>query len=234
MAGSSSRRKSGNSKSTAQWFGINRWIIILGAIVVLLIVLFVPMFSAIKVVEVKETVMVTVQKQVPETVTEDVATKVYVGYLQEQGQSYTTYAYTPPVVIISGMSRTSPLVGASADTGHYVGPSYSPSYGPSYNTYGSSGRRYQVDVSDEIVSFQQANGPDGSLTMTLTKANGDSTVYRYINQYDLTKTGVIKIPTVITRMKTVSEQEPQQVTKEQIIPINVNLIQLLSANLREQ
>ena len=69
---------------------------------------------------------------------------------------------------------------------------------------------------------------------TIYNANGKSTVYRYIDQYDLTKTGEIKIPTTVTRMNTVSEQEPQQITREQVVPIRVNLIQLLSANLREQ
>ena len=54
------------------------------------------------------------------------------------------------------------------------------------------------------------------------------------HQQILTKTGEIKIPTTVTKMNTVSEQEPQQVTKQQVVRIRVNLIQLLSANLREQ
>jgi hypothetical protein len=233
MARSSSRRNSRRSKGrrsrsrspeVTRWFGVDRRVIIGGAVVLLLIFLFVPMYSAVKVIEVTETAMVTVEKQVPETVTEDVPTKVYVGYLQEQGQ---TYGGNMPVIIVYGSQpMNNGWAGASADSG--------PSYGPSYNTYGSSGRRYQVDVSDEIVDFQQANGPDGSLTITLTNADGKSTVYRYIDQYDLTKTGEIEIPTTVTRTKIVSEQEPQQVTREQVVPIRVNLIQLLSANLREQ
>jgi len=210
MSGSSRSRKSRRSKGT-KWFGVNPRIIIFGAIVLILIFLFVPMFSAAKVVEVSETIMVTVQKQVPETVTEDVPTKVYVGYLQEQGQ---TYGGNVPMMLLR-------VPGGCRATA-----------APIYNR--ALGLRYQIDVSDEIVDLQQANGPDGSLTVTLTNAAGKSTVYSYIDQYDLTKTGEIKIPTTVTKMNTVSEQEPQQVTKQQVVRIRVNLIQLLSANLREQ
>lgn len=235
MSSVSKGRKSSNLRGT-KWFGVNPWIIIFGAIVLILIVLFVPMFAATKVVEVTNTEMVTVEKQVPQTVTEDVPTKVYVGYLQEQGQNYGGYygGGGGTVVVIGGSQPmniggpSSGGIGAEADRG--------PVYSPSYNNYGygTPGRRYQIDVSDEIVDFQQANGPDGSLTVTLTDADGKSTVYRYIDQYDLTKTGTIKIPTTTTIMNTVSEQEPQQVTKQQVVPIRVNLIQLLSANSGEQ
>jgi hypothetical protein len=173
------------------------------------------MFPSTKAVEAKDTKIVTVQKQVPETVTENVPTKVYVGYLQERGQSYG--GYMPPIIIVTE-DDGGPL-GASADFG--------PSYWPSYNIYGSPGRRYQVDASDEIVDFQQANGPDRTLTITLTSASGKSTVYRYIDQYDLTKTGEINIPTTVTRMKTVSTQESKQVTTVEAIPIRVNLIHLV-------
>jgi hypothetical protein len=233
------RLRSRNSRSSegTKWFGVKPWIVIGGAIVLILILLFVPMFSEAKVIQVTNTIMATVQKQVPETVTEDVPTRVYVGYLQEKGQSYTTY--TPPIIIIGGgpggnegSSGNRPEV--EADTGRTgVSGGYGPVYGPSYNNYGS-GRRYQIDVSDEIVDFQQANAPDGSLTITLTNADGKQTVYKHIDQYDLTKTGQINIPTTVTKMNTVSEQEPQQVTNQQVITVNVNLIQLLSANLREQ
>lgn len=221
-------RRSRDSEVT-RWFGVDRRVIIGGAVVLLLIFLFVPMYSAVKVIEVTETAMVTVEKQVPETVTEDVPTKVYVGYLEEQGG----YAGIPQAIIIYsvgtsgyGASVDRGSVGASADRG--------PSYGPSYNTYGGSGRRYQVDASDEIVDFQQANGPDGSLTITLTNASGKSTVYRYIDKYDLTKTGEVNILTTVTRTKTVSTQEPQQVTREEVIPFKVNLWQLISHNMTEE
>lgn len=232
--GRSSRSRRSRSSESTRWLGVNPWIIILGALVLILIILFVPMFSAAKVVEITETQMVTVQKEVPETVTEDVLTKVYVGYLQEQGQTYGGYG--PQIIIFDvGSPGQGGSSGATASADHAGGSAdYGPSYSPSYNPYGSSGRRYQVDVSDEIVDFQQANGPDGSLTITLTNADGKSTVYRYIDQYDLTKTGEIKIPTTVTRTKIVSEQQPQQVTREEVIPIKVNLIQLLSTNLREQ
>ncbi|HEX7364545.1 MAG TPA: hypothetical protein VF366_05220 [Dehalococcoidia bacterium] len=255
MAGRSRSGKSRNSRSRnsrrsegIKWFGVDRRFIIFGGVVLLLIILLVPMFSAVKVIEVTETVMATVQKEVPETVTEDVLTKVYVGYLQEQGQGQAYGGNVPVIVVIGGsgvvandgssMYTTSAgtgSLGASADTGSAGASSdYGPSYGPSYNTYGSSGRRYQIDVSDEIVDFQQANGPDRSLTITTTSASGKSTVYRYINKFDLTKTGETKIPTTVTRTKIVSVQEPQTITREEIIPIRVPLIQLLSVNLKER
>ena len=228
---SKGRRRRSRSPEVTRWFGVDRRVIIFGAVVLLLIFLFVPMYSAVKVIEVTETAMVTVEKQVPETVTEDVPTKVYVGFLEEQGQG--GYAGIPQAIIIIGGgssgytgSADSGSAGGSVDRGFV--------YGPSYNTYGSSGRRYQVDVSDEIVDVQQANGPDNSLTLTLTNASGKSNVYRYIDKYDLTKTGEVNIPTTVTRTKTVSAQEPQQVTREEVIPIKVFLIQLLLYNLREQ
>jgi hypothetical protein len=203
--------------------------IISGAVLLILILLFVPMFSATKVVEVSDTVMVTVQKQIPVTVTEDVRTKVYVGYMQEQGQTYG--GYMGPIMVIGQQpmdagEQPSGNYGASADRG--------PVYSPIYNNYGVPGRRYQIDASDEIVDFQQANGPDGSLTITLTNVDGKSTVYRYIDQYDLTKTGEIKIPTTVTKMNTVSEQEPRQVIKQQVVHIRVNLIQLLLADATQE
>jgi hypothetical protein len=213
--GRSTSRRRGSSGSIS-WFGVNPWIVIGGAVVLVLILLFVPMFPATKATEVTDTKMVTVETQVPETVTEDVPTKVYVGYMQEQGQTYG--GYMPPIIIYS-VGGDSGMLRGSAD--------YGPSYGPSYSPYGNSGRRYQIDASDEIVDFQQANGPDGSLTITLTSASGKSTVYRYIDRYDMTKTGEVNIRTTITRTKTVSTQEPQQVTTVEGIPIRVNLIHVI-------
>ena len=234
MAGSSRRRRSSNRRIGSQgttWFGVNPWIIIGGAVALVLILLFVPMFPATKVVEVTDTKMVTVQQQIPETVTEDVPTKVYVGYMQERGQGYG--GYMPPIIIVTtpgyGGTGDTGGVGASADTGTYGGSAdYGPSYGPSYGPYDNSGRRYQVDVSDEIVDFQQANGPDRTLTITLTNASGKSTVYRYIDRYDLTKTGETNIRTTVTRTKTVTTQEPKQVTTLEAVPIRVNLIHLIT------
>jgi hypothetical protein len=221
---SRSARSRGRSSKVTRWFGVNPWIVIGGAVALVLILLLVPMFPATKVVEVTDTKMVTVQTQVPETVTEDVPTKVYVGYMQEQGQNYG--GYMPPIIIVAeepgyGGSADTGMAGASSDTG---GSAY---YGPSYGPYGSSGRRYQVDASDEIVDFQQVNGPNNSLTITLTTANGKSTVYRYIDAYDLTKTGEVNIRTTFTRMKTVSSQEPKQITTVEAVPIRVNLIHLI-------
>jgi hypothetical protein len=115
---------------------------------------------------------------------------------------------------------TGPSFGGSAD----YGPTYG---GSSYIPFGRPGRRYQIDASDEIVDFQQANGPDGSLTITLTNASGKPNLYRYISTYDLTKTGETNIRTTITRTKTVSTQEPKQVTTVEGIPIRVNGIHLI-------
>ncbi len=209
-----------NSKRK-KWLGVSPWIIIgsAGALVVILVVLFVPMFSSNKIIEVTDTIMVKVEKQVPVTVTEEVTKKVYVGYMQEQGQYY---GGTGGVIILGEgpyYGGSSDMVGGSADRGRIVGPT---------PYYGSPGRRYQIDAGDEIVDYQQQNGPDGSLTLTLTDADGKQTVYRYIDTYDLTKTGEIKVPTQVTKMNTVYEEKPQQITRQQVVPTTVNLIQLIS------
>lgn len=216
--GRSTSTKGGGSKIN-RWFSANRWIVVGVAVVLALILIFVPMYPATKATEVTDTKMVTVETQVPETITQDVPTKVYVGYMVEQG-SYG--GYMPPIIVYSA-GGDSGMFRGSAD----YGPSYGPSYGILDTSGGSGGRRYQIDASDEIVDFQRVNGPDGSLTITLTKANGKSDVYRYISTYDLTKTGETNIRTTITRTKTVSTQEPQQVTTVEGIPIRVNGIHLI-------
>ena len=67
----------------AKWLGASPWIVIVGVIVVLLL-LFLPMFSATKTVQKTETVMVPVQKERQEQVTLDETIKVYQGYLEEK------------------------------------------------------------------------------------------------------------------------------------------------------
>jgi hypothetical protein len=74
------------------WFGVNPWVVIVG-VIILLLILFVPMFSATKTVEKTETIMVPVQKERQEQVTVDETISVYTGWMQEGGGTIerTTY-----------------------------------------------------------------------------------------------------------------------------------------------
>src|SRR4030042_649129 len=75
-----------------RWFGVNPWVVIVG-IIILLLILFVPMFSATKMVEKTETIMVPVQKERQEQVTVDETISVYTGWMQEGGGTITRTGY---------------------------------------------------------------------------------------------------------------------------------------------
>ncbi len=74
------------------WFGVNPWVVIVG-VIILLLILFVPMFSATKTVEKTETIMVPVQKERQEQVTVDETISVYTGWMQEGGGTITRTGY---------------------------------------------------------------------------------------------------------------------------------------------
>jgi hypothetical protein len=211
-----------------RWFGVKPWIVIVGGIV-LLILLFAPLFSATKIVSKTETVMTTVTTQQPETVTRQEKVKVYVGWLKSReqsggGQTYIVVVPSPGPFYSSGSSEGA--LGAQQQF-------YSPSFYPSY--YGSqSVTTHKVDASDEIVDVNYVKAPNNSWDVSLIDRTGSELIIRNVYEYDLTKTGEITADVTETQMKTITNQVPQQVTREEVVPIRVNLIQLLSINLREQ
>jgi len=189
-----------------RWFGVNPWVVIGGAIGVLLL-LFLPMFSATKMVEKTETVMVSVQKERQEEVTVDETIKVYQGYLEEKGTTVARTGYTIRY--------------------DYWGDPYYAAY-TYYDTV--KGSTTTVDAVDEIVEIQQTRGPDNTWVITLRAHDGTQIVHRDITSYDLTKTGKATVQVKKTVSKPYTEQEPQQVTREVNIKVRVNLIKLIFGN----
>jgi hypothetical protein len=189
-----------------RWLGANPWVVIVG-VIVLLLILFVPMFSATKMVEKTETIMVPVQKERQEQVTVDETISVYTGWMQEGG-------------------------GTIERTGYYVeydtwgNPYYVP-----YNYYDqAAGSTITVDPVDQIVQMQQTRGPDNSWVITLTAYDGTQVVHRGITSYDLTKTGKATVKANKTVSTPYTEQVPQQVTKQEAIKVRVSLINLIFGN----
>ena len=189
-----------------KWFGVNPWFVI-GGVIFLLLILFLPIFSATKMVEKTETVMVPVQKERQEEVTVDESIKVYQGYLQEQGSSV-------------------------ARTGYYIAYDYwgDPYYVP-YTYYDeAAGRTVTIDAVDEIVEYQQARGPNDTWVITLISYDGTQVVHRDITNIDLTKTGKATVKATKTVFTPYTEMEPQEVTKEVAAKVRVSLINLIFGN----
>jgi hypothetical protein len=188
------------------WFGVNPWVVIVG-VIILLLILFVPMFSATKTVEKTETIMVPVQKERQEQVTVDETISVYTGWMQEGG-------------------------GTIERTTYYVEYDYwgNPYYVP-YTYYDkAAGSTITIDPVDQIVQMQQTRGPDNSWVITLTSYDGTQVVHRDITSYDLTKTGKATVKVNKTVSTPYTEQMPQQVTREEAIKVRVNLINLIFGN----
>lgn len=215
-----------------KWFGVNPIVIVIGIAILLLMIVTLPLFTVTKAIEVKEVILTSVAKEVPETVNTVETKKVYVGWMKEQS---TSYSYSGPMVVYTPGRYYSDQqydtnyfaargTGGSGNIGGGGGSYYS-FYNPYYSS--NQGRQYTVDATDEITEYQIADDGNGTWNLTLTDVNGKQQVYRNIGEYDLTKTGETKVPTTITKMKIVQEQVPQQVTKQQIINLRVNLIQLL-------
>ena len=189
-----------------KWLGASPWAVIIG-IIVLLIILFVPMFSAAKTVQTTETVMVPVTKERQEQVATDETMNVYVGWLQEGG-------------------------GTIQQTGYYVeydtwgNPYYVP-----YTYYDqASGSQITIDPMDQITQMQQTRGPDNTWTITLTAYDGTQVIHRDVTSYDLTKTGRSTVKTNKTVSTPYTEMVPQQVTKNEDIKVKVSLINLILGN----
>jgi hypothetical protein len=189
-----------------RWFGANPWVVIVG-IIILLLILFVPMFSATKMVEKTETIMVPVQKERQEQVTVDETISVYTGWMQEGG-------------------------GTIERTGYYVAyDSWGDPYYVPYTYYDqASGSQIQIDPVDQIVTMQQTRGPDNTWTLTLTAYDGTQVIHRGVTNYDLTKTGRSTVKTNKTVSTPYTETVPQQVTRDVETKVRVSLINLILGN----
>jgi hypothetical protein len=193
-------------KGGTKWLGASPWIIIVG-VIVLLLILFVPMFSATKTVQKTETVMVPVTKERQEQVATDETINVYVGWLQEGG-------------------------GTIERTGYYIDYDAwgNPYYVP-YTYYDqAAGAQTTIDAVDQITNMQQARGPDNTWTLTLTAYDGTQVIHRGVTSYDLTKTGRTTVRTNKTVSTPYTESVPQQVTKDVEVKVKVSLINLILGN----
>jgi len=189
-----------------KWLGASPWVVIVG-VIILLLILFVPMFSATKTVEKTETIMVPVQRERQEQVTADETINVYTGWLQEGG-------------------------GTIERTGYYIEYDYwgDPYYVP-YTYYDqASGSQITIDAVDQIVQMQQTRGPDNTWTITLTAYDGTQVIHRGVTSYDLTKTGRTTVKTNKTVSTPYTETMPQQVTKTEDVKVRVSLINLILGN----
>ncbi len=189
-----------------KWLGASPWVVIVG-IIVLLIILFVPMFTATKTVQKTETVMTPVTKERQEQVATDETINVYVGWLQEGG-------------------------GTIERTGYYVEYDYwgNPYYVP-YTYYDeASGAQTTIDAVDQITQMQQARGPDNTWTITLTSYDGTQVIHRGVTNYDLTKTGRTTVRTDKTVSTPYTDMVPQQVTKDVEVKVKVSLVNLMLGN----
>jgi hypothetical protein len=209
-----------------RWFGLKPWVVIVGGIV-LLILLFAPLFSTTKIVSKTETVMTTVTTQEPETVTRQEKVKVYVGWLKSKeqsggGQTYIVMVPFSGPYYSSGQDSYEGALGAQQQQQQFYSPSYYPSY------YGSQTvTTHNVDASDEIVDVQYVRAPNNRWDVSLIDRTGSELIIRNVYEYDITKTGEITAEVTETQMKTITNQVPQQVTKEVPIQVRVSLVQLI-------
>lgn len=189
-----------------KWFGVKPWIVILGGIGLLLLFTL-PVFSATKTIQVTETIMVPEAREEPETVEVEKDVKVYVGWMREEGVLVTRTGYRIAY--------------------DYWGDPYYVPY--TYQTRGP-GQEFSIAAVDEIVELQQVREPGGTWCITLIDHSGQETIYRDIDEYDLTKTGRATVTTTETKMRTWTEEVPQEVTKDEVIKVRVNLISLIAGN----
>jgi hypothetical protein len=202
----------------AKRVGSTPWIGIGGAIAVLLL-LFLPIFPAQKIVDKTETVMVPVTKERQETVTVDEDIKTYTGYLEEQGASVTKTGYSPE-------TRTVIRYDAWNNPYYYT---YTENVPYTYNET-VPGKQTTIDAVAEIVEIGQARGPNDTWTITLTAHDGTQVVYRDVVKYDLTKTGRATVKVTKTVNTPYTTQEPQEVTKQETLKLSVSLLSLILKN----
>ncbi len=198
--------------------GASPWVIAVSVIGVLLL-LFLPIFPATKMVEKTETIMVPVTKEKEEQVTVDEAVKVFVGYIELKGSKVQKTGYRPET---------------------YVEIRYDVWGNPYYYTYTvevpytyydtAPGKQIPIDPSLEIVEMQQIRNADGTWTLTLTAHDGTQTVYRDVEKFDLTKTGQARVKVTKTVKTPYTEQVPQQVTKQEEVQVRTSLLNLVLKN----
>lgn len=232
----------------AKWFGVSPWVVIGGGVGLLLLLLLVPFFSVTKVVEVTETVMTTVTRVEPETVTEEETFRVYTGWMksQSEGSPGAYYSYSPPVPSGSGFVIVQgPPVGTGGGGTPQLPAGFhgmmeqstqqssgSMIYFPSlpYSYYSSAPvnvTKTTIDPSDLIVEVEKTKERNNTWTVTLIDYNGKRQEHKNVTDYDLTKTVEQKVPVTKTRMNQIQEQVPKTVTNEQVVQLRVNLIQLV-------
>ena len=204
----------------AKWLGASPWVVI-AVVIAALLLLFLPIFSATKTVQKTETVMVPVQKERQEQVTQDETIKVYQGYLAEKSTQAARTGYR--------------LETYSVIRYDYWGDPYYDYYTQNvpYAYYDTvPGNQISIDAVAEIVEMQQAAGPNDTWVVTLTAHDGTQVVHRDIakNGIELTKTGKATVKVTKTVSVPYTENEPQERTREVDIKVRVNLIKLISGN----
>jgi len=219
------------------WFGMKPWVVVTSAVGVL-VLLFAPLFSVTKVVRTTETMMTTVTTQEPVTVISQNKIKVYTGWLKITDRSggqtggYSGY-YSPPIILYGGgYAGQQGLSGLySFQQQQQQQQTYGGYYSPYTYNYGSQTvTTTKVDLSDEIIDVKYVRAPNNTWDISLISRDGKEKIIREVNEYDLTKTGDITVDVTETKMKTITNQVPQQVTKEVPVQLRVGFLQLILGN----
>jgi hypothetical protein len=215
------------------WFGMQRWVVaVLG--IGILILLFAPLFSVTKIISKTETVMTTVTTQEPVTVISQNKIKVYVGWLKttEQSGAGTTYGYYYPVPIVINSGGSLPGTSGGYTMAQQQQQQTYTGYSSGIYNYGGTQTTSttKVDPSDQIVDVKYASAPNNCWDVTLISHDGAEKIIRDVNEYDLTKTGDTTVDVTETKMNTVINEVPQQVTKEVPVQVRVSLFQLIFGN----
>lgn len=198
--------------------GVPPWVIAV-AVVGVLALLFLPIFTATKMVEKTETIMVPVTKEKEEQVTVDESIKTYVGYIELKGSKVEKVGYRDETVTeLRYDSWGRPYYYTYVVTVPYT----------YYDT--APGSQINVDAVQEIVEMQQTRNADGTWTITLTAHDGTQTVYRDVVKFDLTKTGKATVKVTKTVKTPYTEQVPQQVTKQEEVKVRTSLFNMMLHN----
>lgn len=209
------------------WFGLKPWIVIV-ACLILLILLFAPLFSATKIVEHKKTIMTTETTQRPETVTVEKKIKVYVGWLkmtETEISSAPRFYYVPgPPIPYYQTPAEGGGFGATQQQQTQVYIPYNPYYPYSATQTTTT---HTIDVSDEIVDVKYVSKPSGKWDITLISREGDEQILRDVYEYDITKTGDILAEVTESQMRTITNQVPKEVTEKVPVIVRVNLVKLI-------
>jgi hypothetical protein len=214
------------------WFGLKRWVVVVLAVGIL-ILLVAPFFNVTKIVSKTETVMTTVITEEPVTVVSQNKIKVYTGWLKVTAQtSGSPGYYSPPMILYGGG-----YPGQSGGSGLYSyqqqqqQQTYGGYYSPyAYNYGGQTVTTLKVDPSDEIIDVKYSSAPNNTWDISLISRDGKEKIIRDVNEYDLTKTGDITVDVTETKMKTITDQVPRQVTNDVPIQVRVSLFQLIFGN----